>query len=54
MMTIRRWIIVVAVAGLVLGSIVNYPSIGLPILAIAVMLAPQTVLVAVLRKGHSK
>jgi hypothetical protein len=46
--------IVVAVAGLVLGLIVNYPSIGLPILGMVVILAPQTIVVALLMRSHSK
>jgi hypothetical protein len=51
---IRRWMIVVAVAGLMLGLIVNYPSIGLLLLGMAIVTAPQTILVAMLMRTHSK
>jgi hypothetical protein len=47
-MTTRRWIIVVAVVALMLGLIVNSPVLGVMVLTVAILMTPQTILVAIL------
>ncbi len=47
-MTTRRWMVFVAILVLVLALIVNYPVLGFLALAMAVVTAPQTIVVAML------